>query len=93
MNVPQPVGPPTIPDIGVRVLYMILFAVVFWILCWTLAVTVIVQLFLRLLNGRAGVEITRFGAALAQYSRQVIEFLTFVTETPPYPFAAWPGEG
>ena len=93
MNVPQPVTPPAVPDVGIRILYMILFAVVFWILCWTLAVTAIAQLFLRLLNGRPGAEITRFGAALAQYARQVIEFLTFVTETLPYPFTAWPGEG
>jgi hypothetical protein len=93
MSVPQSVTPPAAPDLGIRILYMILFAVVFWILCWTLAVTAVVQLVLRLLNGRPNTEITRFGAGLARYARQVIEFLTFVTETVPYPFSDWPAEG
>jgi hypothetical protein len=93
MNVPQPTAPaapPTAPEIGIRILYMVLFAVVFWILSWTLAVTAIVQLVLRLLNGRPNMEITRFGGGLARYARQIIEFLTFVTETVPYPFTDWP---
>jgi hypothetical protein len=92
MNFPQP-STPTAPEIGIRILYMLLFAVVFWILGWTLAVTAIVQLVLRLLNGGPNAEVTRFGAALARYARQVIEFLTFVTETLPYPFTEWPAEG
>lgn len=92
MNVPQTVTPPATRDVAIRVLYMILFAIVFWILCWTLAVTAIVQVFMRLLNGRPGPEVTRFGAALARYARQIIEFLTFVSEVLPYPFTAWPGE-
>jgi hypothetical protein len=93
MNVPQPMTPPATPDLGIRVLYMVLFALVFWVVCWTLAVTAIIQLAVRLLNGRPNADLTRFGASLARYARQVIEFLTFVTETVPYPFAAWPLEG
>ena len=93
MNVPRPITPPAPPDLGIRVLYMVLFAIVFWLLCWTLAVTAIVQIVVRLLNGRANPDLTRFGASLARYARQVIEFLTFVTETTPYPFTAWPVEG
>lgn len=93
MNVPQPVTPPALPDLGMRVVYMLLFAVVFWVLCWILAAATIIQLIVRLLNGRANADLTRFGASLARYARQVIEFLTFVTELTPYPFTAWPAEG
>jgi thiosulfate reductase cytochrome b subunit len=91
MNVPQPVTPPALPDLGMRVIYMLLFGVVFWVLCWILAATTLVQLIMRLLNGRANPDLVGFGAALARYARQIIEFLTFVTELTPYPFAAWPG--
>ena len=91
MNVPQPVNAG--PDLGIRVIYMLVFAVVFWLLCWILAVTTVVQLIVRLLNGRPNVDLVRFGASLARYARQIIEFLTFVTEFTPYPFAAWPAEG
>lgn len=92
MNVPQPVTPPTSADLGIRVVYMLLFAVVFWALCWILLATTVLQLIVRLLNGRANPELTRFGASLGCYARQIIEFLTFVTELAPYPFAAWPTE-
>ena len=91
MNVPQPATPAT-PDLGIRVIYMLLFGVVFWVLCWILAATTLVQLVVRLLNGRPNPDLTRFGASLARYARQVIEFLTFVTELAPFPFAAWPAE-
>ncbi len=90
MNVPQPVN--ASPDLGIRVVYMLIFAVVFWLLCWVLAVTTIVQLVVRLLNGRPHPDLVRFGGALARYARQIIEFLTFVTELAPYPFASWPAE-
>ena len=91
MNLPQPVSP-AVPDLGLRVVYMLLFAVVFWVLCWILAATTLIQLVVRLLNGRANSDLTRFGGSLARYARQVIEFLTFVTELAPYPFTAWPAE-
>jgi len=93
MNLPQPVNPPSTPDLGIRVIYMLVFAVVFWLLCWILGATALVQLIVRLLNGRPNADLTRFGGSLARYARQVIEFLTFVTELAPYPFAAWPTEG
>ena len=92
MNLPQPVSPAA-QDLGIRVIYMLLFAVVFWVLCWILAATTLIQLVVRLLNGRANSDLTRFGGSLARYARQVIEFLTFVTELAPYPFTAWPAEG
>jgi len=88
MSVPQPV--PAGPDLGPRVLYMVLFAVIVWILMWVLAVTSVVQLVLRLVNGRPQPELARFGGSLGRYAREVIEFLTFATESVPYPFSPWP---
>ncbi len=93
MNVPQPVAPPGSPDLGMRVIYMLLFAIAFWLLGWTLLATAIVQLAVRVLNGRPNAELVRFGGSLARYARQVIEYLTFVTEVAPFPFTAWPAEG
>ncbi len=93
MSVPQPTTSPAGPDLAVRVLYMVLFAIVFWLLTWTLAVVAILQLVLRLVNGRPHPELRRFGSGLARYARELIEFLTFVTETLPYPFSPWPAQG
>ena len=88
-----PVPPSRTPaqlNFGLRVLYMIVFAFVFWILCWTLAVTAVLQLILTLLAGRPNGDLVRFGAGLGAYSRQIIEFLTFMSDRIPFPFSEWP---
>jgi len=76
--------------LGVRVLYMLVFGVTFWILVWVLAVTAIAQLLVLLLNGQLNPELLTFSKSLSRYIVQVVEFLTFLTERPPFPFAAWP---
>ena len=80
---------PRIP-IAIRLLYMLVFALTFWILTWILAVTVIAQLVLTLLGGAPNAELLRFSNGLSRYVSQVIEFLTFITDKPPFPFAPWP---
>lgn len=92
MNVPQTVPPQDSSGIGLRIVYMLVFGMAFWILCWVLAVTALVQLLLRLLGGHPTGEVTSFGASLGRYARQVVEYLTFVSDTLPFPFTAWPGE-
>jgi hypothetical protein len=87
-GVPQTVTPPS--DLGVRALYMLLFAIVFWVVSWVLAITAIAQLLVRLSTGHASAELTRFGAGLARYTGQIIEYLTFVTERVPYPMGEFP---
>lgn len=86
----SPLVPTVQPSLPLRVLYMLVFALVFWILCWTLAITTLAQLVLTVLGGRPNPDLARFGTGLARYSREIIEFLTFVSERIPYPFSEWP---
>jgi hypothetical protein len=76
--------------IGLRLLYMVVFAVTFWILTWVLIVTVVAQLILTVLAGQPHPDLLRFSKSLSRYIAQVVEFLTFLTEKPPFPFAPWP---
>jgi hypothetical protein len=76
--------------IAIRVLYMIAFAITFWILTWVLAVTVIAQLILTLLAGQPNPELLKMSKGLSRYISQVVEFVTFLTDKPPFPFAPWP---
>lgn len=69
---------------------MLVFVVTMWILVWVLAVTVIAQLLMTLLSGQLNSELLKFSKGLSRYVVQVVEFLTFLTEKPPFPFAAWP---
>ena len=91
-GLPQPLEQPPAGDLGVRVLYMLLFAVVFWIVSWTLAVTAVAQLLARLFSGRVSPELARFGGGLARYTKQIVEYLTFVTERVPYPVGEFPAQ-
>ena len=72
-----------------RVLYMIVFAAVFWILCWIVGLTAVVQLVLRLIAGKANEDLRRFGASVARYTREVVEYLTFASDDAPFPFRDW----
>ena len=76
--------------IAIRVLYMIAFAIAFWILTWVLAVTVLAQLILTLLAGQPNPELLKLSKGISRYIAQVVDFLTFLTEKPPFPFAPWP---
>jgi hypothetical protein len=76
--------------IAIRLLYMLVFALTFWILTWILAVTVIAQLCLTLWGGAPHPELLKFSQGFSRYVSQVFEFLTFLTEKPPFPFAPWP---
>jgi hypothetical protein len=76
--------------IAIRLLYMLVFALTFWIVTWILAVTAIAQLILTLLGGTPNPELLKFSHGLSRYISQLVEFLTFLTEKPPFPFAPWP---
>jgi hypothetical protein len=76
--------------IAIRLLYMLVFALTFWVLTWVLAITVLTQLILTLLGGAPNPELLKFSQGLSRYISQVIEFVTFLTEKPPFPFAPWP---
>jgi Domain of unknown function (DUF4389) len=76
--------------LGMRVLYMVVFGVAFWILTWVLIITVVAQLILTILAAQPNPDLLRFSRGLSRYIAQVIEFLTFLTEKPPFPFAPWP---
>jgi hypothetical protein len=76
--------------IAIRVLYMLVFAVAFWILTWVLAATVIAQLILTLLAGQLNTELLKFSKGISRYISQVVEFLTFITDKPPFPLSPWP---
>lgn len=73
-----------------RVLYMVLFGFVLSLLGTLVGVVAIVQLVLRIATGRPEAALARFGAGVGRYASQVVEFLTFASETLPFPFSDWP---
>ena len=77
----------------VRLLFMIVFAFLYGLSRVVTAAVVVVQFFHVLFTGETNGQLKRFGHSLAIYSFQVVDYLTFNTETRPFPLdAEWPDE-
>jgi len=76
-----------------RVLYMIVFGFAFWACSIVLALAAILQLLMVAFTRERNDNLTRLGRSLAEYVRDIVRYLTFVTDEPPFPFAEWPEAG
>ena len=79
-------------DTWLRLAYMLLFGIVFQIVKLVVFVVATVQFLFKALTGDVHARIQVFGAGLAAYLRETTEFLTFVSDRKPYPWAEWPSE-
>ena len=76
-----------------RLFFMIIFAFLYGISRVVTAAVVVIQFFHVLFTGETNDQLKSFGHSLAIYSFQVVDYLTFNTETKPFPLdAAWPQE-
>lgn len=79
-------------SVWVRALFMVLFAIAYSVAELLVWVVAIVQFFIVLFSGRANERLLQFGNNLSAYAWQVLRFVTFNTETQPFPFTEWPDE-
>ena len=78
-------------DTWIRLLYMLLFGFFYALSRVVTVVVVVVQFFQVLLGGETNENLKSFGRSLAIYAYQVVSYLTFNTETKPYPLELeWP---
>jgi hypothetical protein len=77
----------------VRLLFMIIFAFLYGLSRLVTAAVVVIQFFHVLFTGETNEQLKAFGHSLAIYSYEVVEYLTFNSETKPFPLdAVWPDE-
>lgn len=73
-----------------------LFIVLFWILLtvvgWVLGAVVVVQFLIVLFTGERNMQLVDFGANLGIYLRQIVDFICFVDDDKPFPFADFPSQ-
>jgi hypothetical protein len=77
-------------NIWMRGLFMLLMGFALHVSGTVLAVVAVVQFVIVLANGSPNARLLVFGRSLADYLRQIVNYLTFVTETIPFPFGEWP---
>lgn len=74
-----------------RGLNMLIFAVFFWVSGIILATVVIFQFLTTLFTGKQNPLLLEFAENLSTYFYQIVRFLTYTTESKPFPFQHWPG--
>ena len=76
-----------------RLFFMIIFALLYGLSRVVTAAVVAIQFFHVLFTGETNEQLKTFGHSLAIYSYEVVEYLTFNTDTKPFPLeSAWPDE-
>lgn len=73
-----------------RLLFMILFMAIWSVSRLVVLAVVVLQFVIVLITGETNARLAVFGQSLATYSYQLVAYLTFVTETQPFPFDDWP---
>lgn len=68
---------------------MLIFAAIGSLVRMLLWAVILLQVASTLLTGKANVNILNFGRNLSIYTYHILLFLTFNTETLPFPFSDW----
>ena len=79
-------------DVWIRALYMVLFAIAYSIAELIITLLVIFQFLTILFTSHANEPVLRFSNNLSTFVYQILQFVTFNTETQPFPFSSWPDE-
>ena len=72
-----------------RIFFMLIFTAIGSLVRMTLWFVILLQVASTLLTGKANPNILNFGRSLSVYSYHILLFLTFNTETRPFPFSEW----
>lgn len=82
------------PSVWIRIVFMVGFAVVLYaILLPIIIVLAIVQALFSVFAGESNENLRYFAVALEQYVSQIIKFLTYNSESKPFPFSDFPQLG
>ena len=77
--------------IWMRLFFMLVITLLYSVSRIVVGAVVIMQFFWVLISGETNQKLKSFGQALATYTMQIIQYLTFNTEERPFPFDAdWP---
>jgi hypothetical protein len=79
-------------DTWIRGLFIIIYAVISYVLFWIIWLVVIFQFVMKVLTANLNPNVMNFSGGLTRYAFQILEYVTFQSETRPWPFGPWPAE-
>ena len=75
----------------IRIILMVVFAVVLYLVIpLVLLVLMIAQVLFVLITGESNANLRSLGAALSTYIFQIVQFMSYVTDSKPFPFSNFP---
>ncbi|HEY7840681.1 MAG TPA: DUF4389 domain-containing protein [Gammaproteobacteria bacterium] len=77
-------------DTWIRGLFIIIYAVISYVLFWIIWLVVIFQFVMKVLTANLNPNVMNFSGGLTRYAFQILEYVTFQSETRPWPFGPWP---
>lgn len=80
----------TAKETWVRGLFLLLIAFLLSVAKLVTSVVVVLQFLFTVFTGQTNENLQRFGASLSRYVYQGMRFLTYNTDTKPFPFSPWP---
>ena len=69
---------------------MILFAAIYFVVETVVMLVAVFQFFFYLFTSELNERALKLGQSLSTYTYQIFRFLTFNSESHPYPFDTWP---
>jgi hypothetical protein len=77
-------------NIWMRGLFMLLMGLAFHVSGTVLGIVTVIQFVIVLMSDSPNERLLSFGRSLGVYLRQIVSYLTFVTQDVPFPFQEWP---
>jgi uncharacterized membrane protein len=69
-----------------RLFFMLLFIVIFYFVFFIACAVGILQFFARIFSGKPLASLYDFNSTLADYSKDLVAYITFASDAKPYPF-------
>lgn len=80
------------PDVWLRGLFIIVFGVILYFVFGILFLLIVFQFITKVISGNLNTQLANFSSGLTLYIYQIINYMTFQSDTRPFPFSPWPTE-
>lgn len=77
-------------DTWMRGLFIVIFGVIFYFLIGIVWLLVIFQFITKVVTGNLNEQLEKFSGGLTQYALQILNYVTYQSETRPFPFSPLP---
>lgn len=79
-------------NVWLRLLFMLLFSIIYSVAEVVLVMVVVFQFLCVLFTGNKNDKVLSLGSQLSAFIYQIVRYLTYNSDTRPYPFSDWPSD-